>query len=129
MTVPPARLEHRGPSVVLTGAYRAGAPILVGDSLRSGGDWLLLPTTSEQDDFVGYAFGSAQTGEEVDVIIGGLARTSSSLPVRAGDALSPDAQRGRSRPAAPGFQGRRIGVAIESKPAGRPFWVQVAAPS
>lgn len=131
MTAQDARLELRGASLVLVGAYKAQAAVRVGDAVKVAGDWQLAPTEGDQDDVIGYAWGSAAAGQPLDVIVAGLARTVPVVAVAAGDVLTPDVQRGRSKRAAslaglPAYlSSRKHGVAAESKPAGKPAWAHV----
>lgn len=129
-----ARLAIEGASLVLRGAYKAATKIRAGDALRLVGPWLVGPTLALDDDVAGVAQHSAAMGEDVAVVIAGLARLVSiagASPVTGGDRIVPG-QAGRARRAevadiAAG-RGGRFGTAAESKPAGKPFWAQLRGP-
>lgn len=123
-------LRIDGPSLVLYDAYTATMPVQVGDALKVTGERKVAPTEAGDDESVGVAHASANTGQMVPVVILGLARVITTVDLARGDLVVPSGEaRGKARKAATADllagKARRYGVATETKAAGKPVWIHL----
>lgn len=124
---PELRIE--GASLVLFDAYTATVAVMVGDALKITGEWKVAPTQATDDESIGTAWNSANIGQPVAVVIGGLARILTMDAVQRGDVIVPSQDnRGKGRRADKvsdllSGKARRYGVATETKDAGKPVWI------